>query len=361
MNLANRFVRSATWEGLAEKDGAVTPRLIEMMAQLAENDVGLIISGYTFVSPEGQSGPGQMGAHSDRFLPGLRKMAEAVHVSGGKIALQIVHAGFRSNHELTGLEVVGPSAVERNGKQICRSMSEADIANVISAFSDAAMRAKQAGFDAVQIHGAHGFLLTQFLSPALNKRTDKYGGTLQNRARILLEVLKAIREVVGSDYPILIKLNSEDFSDDGMTLEEAIEVSRMLEEASINAIEFSGGTVDSPKHLRPPRPGALKDTESEAYYRNAAVFYKQKIAVPLMLVGGIRSYEVAEELVVSGRSDYIALSRPLICEPGLIQRWRKGDRRKSECGSCNKCFAPGLDGRGIYCVALEKKRNLARQ
>jgi 2,4-dienoyl-CoA reductase-like NADH-dependent reductase (Old Yellow Enzyme family) len=354
MSLPNRFVRSATWEGMADKDGSVTGRLIDMMAELSKGEVGLIISSYAFVSPEGQSSPGQLAVYDDRFLPGLLNMAHAVHSAGGKMALQLVHGGCNSNPELSGLEAIGPSALPT-----CRQAGREDLSAIISAFTRAAGRAKQAGFDAVQIHAAHGFLLSQFLSPAFNKRKDEYGGELGNRAWLVLEVVRSVRKAVGSEYPVLIKLNSEDFLEGGMTREEAIQVAGMLEDASIHAIELSGGTVASPENLMPVRPGKLTP-EQEVYYREAAMLYKQQVTIPLMLVGGIRSYEVADALVQNGTADYISMSRPLICEPSLIQRWRKGDRRTSECVSDNACFAPASDGRGVYCVTMAKKRGKAQ-
>jgi 2,4-dienoyl-CoA reductase-like NADH-dependent reductase (Old Yellow Enzyme family) len=356
MSLPNRFVRSATWEGLADKDGSVTSRLIEMMTELVKGEVGLIISSYAFVSPEGQTSLGQLAVYDDRLLPGLRDMAHAVHEAGGKMALQLVHGGCSSNPELSGLESVGPSVLST-----CRQAGMEDISAIISAFARAAGRAKQAGFDAVQLHAAHGFLLSQFLSPAFNKRNDEYGGKLGNRARLVLEVVRSVRETVGPEYPILVKLNSEDFLEGGMTREEALQVAGMLGNASVNAIELSGGTVASPEKFTPVRPGFLKTPEQEVYYREAATLYKQKITIPLMLVGGIRSYGVAEALVQNGIADYISMSRPLICEPSLIKRWRMGDRRASECVSDNACFAPASDGRGVYCVTMAKKRSKARQ
>jgi 2,4-dienoyl-CoA reductase-like NADH-dependent reductase (Old Yellow Enzyme family) len=359
MNLANRFVRSATWEGLADKEGSVSKRLTEMMVELARGEVGLIISGYTFISPEGQSSPGQMAVYDDRFLPGLHDMAAAVHSAGGKIALQLVHGGCYANSDLTGLELVGPSAVRIEGRPECRAAGKEEISAVVSAFARSAGRARDAGFDAIQIHAAHGFLLNQFLSPAFNKRTDEYGGGLENRARFLLEVVGSVRETVGPGYPVIIKLNSEDFLDGGMTRDEAIQVSILMEQASVDAIEFSGGTVASPVEFMPPRPGRLQTPEREVFYREAARLYKQKVSIPLILVGGIRSYEVAEELVRDGLTDYISLSRPLICEPGLVRRWREGYLRASECVSDNACFAPASDGSGIYCVTMAKKRSKA--
>jgi 2,4-dienoyl-CoA reductase-like NADH-dependent reductase (Old Yellow Enzyme family) len=361
MKLANRFVRSATWEGLANQEGSVTPKLTKMMVELARGEVGLIISGYTFVSPEGQSSPGQLAIYDDRFVPGLRAMVEAVHAAGGRIALQIVHGGRFGDFALTGLKPIGPCAVGTEGHATCRAMNKEDIANLVSAFTRAALRAKQAGFDAIQIHAAHGYLFSQFLSPALNQRSDEYGGSLENRARFLIEAVRSIRKAIGPAYPLLVKLNSEDFMEGGLTRDEAVQVAAMLEAASIDGIELSGGTVASPEKLQPPRPGKLKIPDGEVFYREAARLYKQKVRVPLMLVGGIRSIETAERLVRDGVTDYISLSRPLICEPGLVKRWREGDRRKSECASCNSCFAPASDGRGVYCVTLQKKRDKARK
>lgn len=354
MKLANRFVRSATWEGMADEEGHVTPRLIEALVALAKGEVGLIISSYTFVSPVGWAGLRQMAAYDDRFLPGLRQMAGAVHAAGGKIALQVAHGGCFSLPELSGLQPVGPSVLEKEGQPVCREASAQDLAEMVSAFTGAALRAKAAGFDAVQIHAAHGYLLSQFLSPAYNKRTDAYGGSLENRARLLLEVVQSIRTAVGDDYPLLVKLNSEDFLEDGLTRQDAVEVAVILERASIDAVELSGGTLDS-KKLSPVRRGALKSREDEGYFREAAAQFKQRLGIPVLLVGGIRSYEVAQELLESGAADYISLSRPLICEPGLVARWRKGDRGASLCISCNGCFVPGMEGRGVYCTVLPPK------
>lgn len=283
-------------------------------------------------------------------------MVQAVHEAGGKIALQIVHGGRFADFALTGLQPIGPSAVAKDGQTTCRAMNKDEIANIVSDFTQAAVRARQAGFDAIQLHAAHGFLLSQFLSPALNQRTDKYGGTLENRARFLIEVVRSIRKATGPGYPLLIKLNSEDFLEGGLTRDEAVQVAAMIEAASVDAVEFSGGTVASPEKFLPVRPGKLKIPQDEVFYREAAKLYKARVGIPLMLVGGIRSYETANDLVRRGVADYVSLGRPLICEPGLVKRWHNGERRKSDCASCNNCFAPASDGRGIYCVAMEKKR-----
>ena len=359
MNLANRFVRSATWEGMAATDGTCTDRLTEMMVKLVGGGVGLIITGHSYVSREGQAGPWQMGIHQDATLQGLTQLTDAVHLGGGKICIQLAHAGAQAAAHLSGLEAIGPSASYGTGKAACREMSKQDIDHVVRSFGDAAARAKGSGFDAVEIHAAHGYLLSQFLSPLVNQRTDEYGGVLANRARMILEVLRSIRHAVGRDYPVLIKLNSEDFVEGGFSVEDMLELSALLENAGIDAIEMSGGTGSETSKYQPVRFGAVSK-ENEAYYRDAARRYKQRVKVPLILVGGIRSPDVAERLVAEGTADYIALSRPLICEPDLVSRWNKGDTTKSACVSDNKCFNPTMSGEGLRCVLWEKEPRSAK-
>jgi 2,4-dienoyl-CoA reductase-like NADH-dependent reductase (Old Yellow Enzyme family) len=349
MSLANRFVRSATWEGLATTDGACTSRLTDMMVKLVEGGVGLIITGHSYVSREGQAGPWQLGIHKDAMLPGLAQMTDAVHGCGGRICSQLAHAGAQAAAHLSGMEAIGPSVILADGKAMCREMSKEDIDRVVRAFGDAAARAKRSGFDAVELHSAHGYLLSQFLSPLVNRRTDEYGGTLANRGRMTLEVLRSVRRAVGSDYPVLIKVNAEDFAEGGFSVEDMLELSAMLEKEGIDAIELSGGTGGEASKYQPVRFGTIAK-ENEAYYRDAARRFKQSVRVPLILVGGVRSPDVAERLVAEGTADYIAVSRPLICEPDLVNRWKNGDPMKSACVSDNRCFKPIMNGEGLRCL-----------
>ena len=201
MTLSNRFVRSATWEGLAGDNGSVTPRLIDTANELVQGDIGLIITGHAFVSPEGRAGKWQLGIYSDDLIPGLAEMTSSVHRLGGKIAAQLAHAGAHAAHHLSGLKPIGPSVPSGSSEPACQEMTDHDIKAVVDAFAAAALRSKTAGFDAVQIHAAHGYLLSQFLSPYFNKRKDKYGGNIENRARLALEVVKAVRSAVGPDFP----------------------------------------------------------------------------------------------------------------------------------------------------------------
>lgn len=353
MVLSNRFVRSATWEGMAGVDGSVTPVLCDLMARLARGGVGLIISGHASVRREGQAGPGQLGVYDDHLIAGLSAMARAAHKEGGKIALQLAHAGCQAASGLTGLEPVGPSVFKSEKGDLGRELTAEEIHEIAGSFGQGAARAREAGFDAVQIHAAHGYLLSQFLSPYFNKRKDEYGGSVANRARAVLEVFRSIRDSVGDSFPVLIKINSEDFLESGFSVEDMLQVAGFLETAGMDAIELSGGTVYSGK-LSPVRRGKLDSDDQEAYYREAARRYKQSLRAPLMLVGGIRSYGVAERLVNEGLADYISMSRPLIREPELINRWKSGDIGKATCISDNLCFKPAIEGQGIYCVVERK-------
>ena len=357
MTLKNRFVRSATWEGMAGEDGSCSGRLVELTGTLADGEIGLIISSHAFVSPEGQASPRQLAVYDDAFVPGLRQMADAAHARDSRIVLQLAHAGIQSATSLTRQEAIGPSSSMKVDGKLALEMTRDQIDQTIESFASAAVRAKEAGFDGVQIHAAHGYLLSQFLSPHFNRRTDDYGGSLQNRSRIVLAITKRIKTVAGSEFTVLIKMNSEDFIDGGLTVEEMLQIARMLEEAGIDGIEMSGGTVDAASRYKPVRRGKVRSEDHEGYYREAARRYKATIGVPLLLVGGVRSYTVAEGLITDGVADYIALSRPLIREPHLVARWKSGDREKSACVSCNMCFKPILEGEGMYCVAKEKQRH----
>lgn len=352
MVLTNRFVRSATWEGMAGEDGSATPKLVDCMIRLARGGVGLIISGHTYVHKAGQAGPRQLGVYSDNLIPGLTAMADAVHKNNGKIVMQLAHAGFFANAKLSGYQPFAVSGVEGMAKSPRKELTVQEIGEIVQTFAEAAKRAKRAGFDGVQIHSAHGYLMSQFLSPAFNKRTDKYGGSIENRTRALMETLRAVRSSVGQDYPVLVKMNSGDFIDNGLTLDDSIQVGKMLEGGGIDAIELSGGVLTGGK-LSPSRMG-IHSEEKEAYFRQEAKAFREKVAVPLILVGGNRSYDIAGRIIAEEIADYISMSRPLIREPGLINRWKSGDLAKSACLSDNQCFGPAMAGEGIYCVTEKK-------
>jgi len=352
MTLCNRFVRSATWEGMAEEDGTCTRRLIQLMKTLAKGGIGMIITGHAYVHKNGQAGPWQLGAYDDHLLPGLTQMADAVHKLGGAILLQLAHAGMFADPRLTGGIPMAPSDISGFTTTPPQEMAPHQIRAVIRAFGMAARRAQKAGFDGIQIHAAHGYLLNQFLSPAFNRRKDKYGGPLTHRLRLPLEVLKEIRLRVGGNFPVLMKLNAQDFLEGGLNLEETAEAGCIFQEEGIDAMELSGGTGASGK-LRPVRT-QIDTPEDEAYFKEAGVAFKTRLKIPILLVGGIRSFSVAEQMIRNGAADYISVSRPLIREPDLIKRWRNGDRRKATCLSCNRCFIPIRNGKGVYCVVEQE-------
>ena len=352
MNIKNRFVRSATYEAMAGPDGRVKDQLLDCMAELVRGEIGLVITGHTYVTREGQAGPRQMGIHSDAMIDGLKRVASTVHEQGGLVAVQLAHAG-KNGIGKDEYAPLGPSDVCVKGVKKSSAMTVDEIKRTVNAFGDAAVRAVKSGFDAVQIHAAHGYLLSQFLSPYYNRRDDAYGGSLANRAKFLVQVYEEIRQRVGTSFPVLVKINSEDFLEGGITAKEIITVCHMLEDRGMDAIEMSGGTFESGK-LIPSRAGTSKSEEREAYYRKAAEAFKKEIRIPLILVGGFLSFTIAEDVVTSGIADYVALSRPLIREPRLVKRWSEGDRKKASCISCNQCFSTLAMEEALHCAADKK-------
>lgn len=354
MSLRNRLVRSATWEGMCDQDGRPTEKLINCYRDLAQGGIGLIVSGYTFVRPEGKQNPGKMGIHTDDFADDYENLTRAVHDAGGKIAVQLVHAGGQANSKNAGRQPLAPSAIQVDQfPEMPAELSKDEISDIVTAFGEGARRAKAWGFDAVQLHGAHGYLINQFLSPLTNRRTDEYGGSIDNRNRFLLHVYREVRDTVGADYPVLIKLNAADNVDGGLDINDSVYAAKQLAEDGIDAIEVSSGTPASGRK----NPARLKINipEKEAYNLEPALRIKEAGTCPVMVVGGFRSYEVAQKVFEDDGMDYIAMARPLIREPGLANRWLQGDRSPAECISCNRCFKPGHEEGGIYCVAEKKE------
>jgi len=331
MTLSNRFIRSATWVGMATDEGACTPSMIDLMCDLAAGGVGMIITGHSYIRPDGQHSPWQLGIHRDTLIPGLQNLTQSVREHGSKIVMQLGFGGAYLS------------------KSRVRGMSAQDFHSLAEAFGQAAARARQAGFDGVQILAAHGFFLSQMLCPRYNDRSDEYGGPLANRVRALLAILAAIRQAVGHDYPLLLKLNCRDFVEGGLTLDESIQAARMIQEAGIDAIEISGGLLNNPNIMH----SRVDSGDTRGFFIVEAREFSKALRVPLILVGGIRSYDAAREIVSDGVVDYIAMSRPFIREPGLIKRWQAGDRRPAACISCDNCFTPLKQGEGVACLPLQ--------
>jgi 2,4-dienoyl-CoA reductase-like NADH-dependent reductase (Old Yellow Enzyme family) len=329
--------------------------------ELVKGEVGLIITGFAYVMPNGQALPGQLGIHDDSLLPPLKELTQRVHKDEGKIAMQIVHAGSQTILKpAKDRPVWGPSAVaDKVFRKTPKAMTQKEIKAVVKAFGKAAVRAKKAGFDAVELHGAHGYLLAQFLSPARNKRTDKYGGSIENRARFTFEAYRAVRRGVGKDFPVLIKLNTKDFVRGGLSQKDALFVARKLDTMGIDAIELSGG-VPAAGEMGPARPG-IRKTQDEAYFLSLAKRIRKSVSLPIILVGGIRSFKVAEDILQGDGADMVSMARPFIREPHLIKRWLEGDRRKATCISCNKCFGAAASPEGLHCVVEKRLREKKRK
>ena len=326
------------------------------MVALAKGGVGLIISSHAYVSREGQGTPWQLGIYDDNLVPGLREMVSAVHENGGRIVVQLAHAGQYAEVALTGRPALAVSDPVDHVQGDIKRITPAEMERLVFCYAQAATRAQKAGFDGIEIHSGHGYLLSQFLSPAYNRRQDEYGGSIENRVRIHLQIYQAIRAVVGADYPILIKMNGADFIDNGLTVDDSFQAARRFADAGFDAIEVSGGIIRTGR-LSPSRAGITK-VDKEAYFQEYASTFKREITVPLLLVGGFRSFEVAERMIAEGVADFISMSRPFIREPDLIHRWQNGDRRKAECKSDNLCFNPGFEGKGVYCVTREIETNI---
>ena len=348
MKLKNRVIRSATYDGLADESGHMTEELFRVYENLAKGGVGTIITGLTYVSDREEPIPRQMGIYNDSFIDEYKKLTEMSHQYDAKIILQIACLGSQTSPRPNVKVMWGPSAIEDLFyKTIPQAMTAQDILFVQSAFADAAFRAKEAEFDGVQMHVAHGYLLSKFLTPYYNRRTDCYGGSIENRARMVMETYQAIREKVGPEYPVLIKINCEDFMEQGMTFADCKYVCKELTKLGVNAIEISGGVPSSMPDIGTVRK--IK-AEQESYFKHYAAEIAQEIRVPVILVGGNRNITSLTEFLNKTSVEYIALSRPLICESNLINRWQSGEHDSVKCVSCNKCFRLG----GTRCIFNSK-------
>jgi 2,4-dienoyl-CoA reductase-like NADH-dependent reductase (Old Yellow Enzyme family) len=319
LEVPNRFIRSATAEFAANDDGTVIKDYYSLYTNLSKGEIGLIIQGHLYVTEEGKAHEKMAGISQVFHLEGLKQLVDGVHQTGtnSKIAAQLNHGGAYST------SAKGPS--EREDKKIV-VMTEEDIEKVINCFKDAAIRAKKVGYDAIQIHSAHGYLLSQFLSSRTNKRSDSYGGSLENRSQLLITIYKEIRSVLGTDLPILVKINGSDEPLDGFPVEEASQVAKWLAEDGLNAIEISG--------MKSTRTFNINE---EAYFASNAQKIKKKIGdMPLSVVGGIRTLKKINQLH-NEFADFISICRPFIREPDLVKKFRQG-KEQADCITCNECL-----------------------
>jgi len=356
----NRFVRSATYDGCADKHGYVSEKQIKLFSGLAEGGIGLIVTGITHVHPSGQISLYQNSMTNDDFIPGLKRLTAAVHHRGAKIVVQLFHAGRERAKFLRPKdgEAIAPSFVQRDPyfSKSYRSMNEDEIWEVVHAFGDAAKRAREAGFDAVQVHAAHAYLLSEFLSPFTNRREDDWGGTLENRLRIHREIYLDIRAKVGEDYPVLVKIGVQDGFAGGLEFREGKMAAQRLAQWGYDALEISSGLRGKGYGTAEFRT-KINRLEREAYFREWCKEIKSQVNVPVMMVGGLRTFELMEEVIQNGEADFVSLSRPFIREPGLVNDWKSGDIHRATCISCNKCFEALLEREPLHCV---QERSSAR-
>ncbi len=361
MQLENRFVRSATHDACSNEQGEITDKTIELYSRLAQGGAGLLITGFAYVHRSGQQFPNQTAIYSNDFIPGLKKLADKAHEYGAKIAIQLAHSGRTSPAiRARGETPLAPSFIENDPyfRGSHRAMTTAEIEEIIDAFGQAARRAIEAGFDAVQLHAAHSKLFTQFLSPCSNRRTDQWGGNLENRMRFHTQVTSTVRKAVGQDYPLLIKLGIQDTVEDGLALAEGCRVAQKLATSGIDAIEVSEGLEKArTHHIRKD----IKFREGEAYYAAWAKQVKEVVSVPVILVGGMRSFDIMERIVQENCADCISMCRPFIREPDIVNRWQTKNQKPAKCISCNLCIEERQQGESLKCIQearLAERRQL---
>ena len=334
LTIKNRLIRSATMETDVIRDGLITPELKEEYVQLAKGGVGLIITGMMGIGPNSRVAAEMVGTEKESFVEKLGEMVESVHAYGCKLVVQLSHCGCKVTQLDTQDAPRGASPIEMAPGVWAKEMSKEEIAQVVADFGAAAERCKQAGADGVQIHAAHAYLLSQFLSPYFNQRTDEYGGSIENRARIVLEVYRSVRQAVGEDYPILIKINYRDLVENGLTGEECIRVCQMLEPLGLDAAEVSSGiNVDRASASSPRmRDGRL------ANFNEGALAVAAATGLPVISVSGHRDRGTIEQFLDQGKVVAISMSRPFLREPDLPAKWERGDPEPAKCVSCNQCF-----------------------
>jgi len=335
-----RAYRSGSSERGCSDTGVPGEELKHLYVDLARGKTPMIVTGYAYILENGQSHFGQNGIYDDRLIGPWRQITEAVHAADadGNIAMQIVHGGRQVQAECVP-EPMAPSAVPLPDGRVPREMTSDDIEHVLDGFVQAARRAKQAGFDGVHLHAAHGYLISEFNSPHTNRRTDAWGGSLERRARFFIEAYRRVRQEVGEDFAVMTKMNGEDFVPGGLAADDSAEIACLLAEEGIDAIEISAWMVGGSDADQPSREGDVTP-DQEGYYLKQAQVIKQRVAArrdtPVGVCGGWRSAAVIEPLLARGDLDFVAMSRPFICEPDVVRRLCAGQPRAT-CNNCNKC------------------------
>ncbi|UCH96871.1 MAG: NADH:flavin oxidoreductase [Candidatus Aminicenantes bacterium] len=380
LQIKNRFVCSATYEGLARETGMVTEKIVKRYHQLAKGDVGLIVTGHMYVHPHGQAFKHQTGIHNDDMIPGLSGLAQAVHQEGGKIVFQLAHAGRQTTKAVIGQVPIGPSGKGRDPVYFVKPkrMEEEQIQEVIRSFAAAARRAVKAGADGIQLHAAHGYLINQFLSPFFNTRNDAWGGSEENRFRFLKEIIVETKKELTEKMLLLVKLNTHDYTPrQGITPLLAKQYAQKLSGLGIDGLEISCGTPiysfmnmcrghvpvkelleglpwwKKPVGKRILTAMAGKYDLQEGYNLEAAKMIKPVIGkVRLFLVGGLRRVSYMEDILEKGYADFISMSRPFIRDPFLVRKFKEGESEVVSCVSCNQCLAAVANNMPVRCYKL---------
>ena len=355
VRIKNRIVRSATFSGRAEKYGSVGEKMINFYDELAKGGTGLIISEFISVDISGTISPYQARLDSDSYISGQRKLVEKVHdIPEVKIAAQIGHTGKQGVHPK--YPPIAPSAVKDKMTGLTpRKLSKKEIEILIQKFVDAGYRSYLCGYDMVQLHAAHGYLLSNFISPYTNRRDDEYGGNIENMTRILIKIYEQLREKVDNSFPIIIKLQTQDFVPGGLVLEDSINIAKIIIKSGFDAIEPSGGIGETQIGTSDAYPSKIiKNTDDENYFLATAKELKPFMKESkLILVGGIKNPKSAENILKNGYADFISMSRPLLYEPDLPKRWQSGDLTPAKCISCNSCYLSMLTG-PTHCIVRKK-------
>ncbi len=351
LEIRNRICFAATSSELADKDGYVGEEIAEYYAERARGGTGLVIVEATYIEQEGKRLHHNAMLHDDRYIPGMRRIVEAVHAGGARIALQLNHGGRESIPEVSGSAPLAPSPVASQftgigDAVVPRELTVEEIARIVRRFADAAERACKAGYDAVELHGAHGYLIGTFLSPDSNLRSDAYGADVRGRARFYIELVRAIKERLGEDFPVICRINGSDHVPAGLELDESIQIALMLERAGADSISVSGGVHASRPYMVIPGMGV----ERGCYLRHSEAF-RRHLRIPVMTVGRINTPALAEQALARGEADFICLSRALIADPAFPVKAAAGEiDRIAPCIACNECISTVHRHKGLACT-----------
>lgn len=337
LHLRNRVIMPAMATNYAADSGTITDRLVDYYAARAHGGTGLIIIENTNVDyPNGKAGAYQLRIDSDEFIEGLSKLVDNIHLTGCKVGLQINHAGGLANVQQGVAERVAPSPFNYP-QGATRQLTGEEIEEIAEKFALAAIRARKAGFDAIEIHGAHGYLISEFMSPVTNLRIDDYGGSLENRMRFPGLVLSKVRQVVGKDYPIIFRFSADEFLPGGNGADTAVPIAQILQQTGADALHVSAGLTITPES----RDTVVEPASySEGWKIYLAELVKNHVAIPVIAVGVIRTPEFADSLIRAQKADFVAVGRGLIADPQWCAKAASGKREEiRKCVSCRECFA----------------------